>query len=93
MCLCILTICYYSYFPFWLGGGRGLDLGSDCFSSWSYFYFKSELKKTTNEIKVRPAKDNHQVSINYLKLHVKAVIESEAWTDAVHLRVQYSLHS
>ena len=28
--LCILTICNISYFPFWF---RGLDLGSDCFSS------------------------------------------------------------
>ena len=30
--LCILTICNFSYFPFWF---LGLDLGSDCFSSWS----------------------------------------------------------
>ena len=28
--LCILTLCNFSYFPFWFSG---LDLGSDCFSS------------------------------------------------------------
>ena len=28
--LCILTICSFSYVPFWF---LGLDLGSDCFSS------------------------------------------------------------
>ena len=28
--VCILTICNFSYFKFWF---RGLDLGSDCFSS------------------------------------------------------------
>ena len=28
--LCNLTICHFSYFPFWF---RGLDLGSDCFRS------------------------------------------------------------
>ena len=28
--LCILTLCHFSYFPFWFWG---LDLGSDCFSS------------------------------------------------------------
>ena len=37
--LCILTICNFSYFPY---GFLGLDLGFDCFSSWSlhtlYFY-------------------------------------------------------
>ena len=36
---CILTVCNISgYFPFWFGG---LDLGSDCFGSWSLhdFYF------------------------------------------------------
>ena len=36
---CILAICNFSYFRFWF---LGLDLGSDCFSSWSvhtyYFY-------------------------------------------------------
>ena len=30
--LCILTICYFSYFPFWF---LGRDLGSDSPSSWS----------------------------------------------------------
>ena len=39
---CILTICNFSYFPFWF---CGLDLGSDCISSWSLytlytFYFQ-----------------------------------------------------
>ena len=24
------TICNFSYFPFWFGGGGGVDLGSDC---------------------------------------------------------------
>ena len=31
-CLCILTICIFSYFPFRC---KGLHLGSDCFRSWS----------------------------------------------------------
>ena len=31
---CILTICNISYFPFWF---LGLDVGSDCFSSWSLY--------------------------------------------------------
>ena len=34
--LCILTICNFSYFPFWFWV---LDLGSDCFSSWSLHTF------------------------------------------------------
>ena len=36
--LCILTICNFSYSPFW---DIGLDLASDCFSTWSLhsFYF------------------------------------------------------
>ena len=36
--LCILTICNFSYFPFWF---LVLDLGTDRFSSWSLhtFYF------------------------------------------------------
>ena len=33
-----------------------------------------------------PAKDNHQASTNYFKLHIEAVIESEAWTTAVQLK-------
>ena len=41
--LCILTICNFFNFPFWFGG---LDLGSDCFSSWSLhtFYFYQNVK-------------------------------------------------
>ena len=38
--LCTLTICNFSYFPIWISG---LDLGSDCFNSWSWHTFNSKL--------------------------------------------------
>ena len=50
--LCSLTICSFSYFQFWFSG---LDLDSDCFSSWClhtlYFYkdFKSQNLAANNQ--------------------------------------------
>ena len=52
--ICTLTICNFSYFPFLFWG---LDLGSDCFSSWSlyYFYFfKSSTSSNDFSEAVRP---------------------------------------
>ena len=46
----------------------------------------SELKKTTSKTTAGPAKDNHQASTSYLKLHIEAVIESEAWDTAVQIK-------
>ena len=48
---CILTICKFSYVPFWF---LGLNLGSGCFSSWSlltiYSKFHMILSKMLNVI-------------------------------------------
>ena len=32
--LCIMSICYFGYFPYWV---RGWDCGSDCANSWLLF--------------------------------------------------------
>ena len=39
---------------------------------------------------VGPEKGNHQASTNYLKLHMEAVVESEAWTTAVQINEQHN---
>ena len=43
-----------------------------------YQHCEPEMKKTTSQTTAGPAKDNHQASTNYLKLHIEAVIVSEA---------------
>ena len=43
-----------------------------------YQQCEPELKKTTSLTTKGPSKDNHQASTKYLKLHIEAVIESEA---------------
>ena len=48
-------------------------------NGFKYQHYEPDLKKTTS-LTTAPAKDNHQTSINYLKLHIEAVIESKAWT-------------
>ena len=69
--LSILTICNFSYFPFWF---FGLDLGSDCFSSSSLhtFYFYNELRGLLRFIilaidghRVNPFKPKFIISITY----------------------------
>ena len=47
---------------------------------------KPELKKKTAT--VGPAKDKHQAPTNWLKLSVRAVIESEAWPTVVQLKMK-----
>ena len=47
---------------------------------------QSELKKTSSWATVGPATDKHQAPTHQLKLHVRAVIESEAWPTVMQLK-------
>ena len=50
-----------------------------------------ELKKTTSKTRIGPYRENHQASTNYSKLHIEAVIESEARTTAMQHKIAAKL--
>ena len=52
----------------------------------SWLTDSQSLRKTSSLATVGPATDKHQASTHRLKLYVRAVIESEAWTTVVQLK-------
>ena len=57
--LCILTICNFSYFPFWF---RGLELGSNCFS-----YFLQHITKNHSCFHLEHAGKFHEREIHSIE--------------------------